>query len=165
MPRHWKPVLSAVIGLGIGLAALGAGTTAVQARDGKDPVKVRRAAMKQMGGHMKGVGGFLKGGKRAGTAQTVALRGESIAAIADRIPSLFPKGTGLNDGVGETGAKPEIWQKWPEFQKAAANLGGLARKFAAAAETGDKQAIKTAMGVLGKQGCGGCHKIFRKKLK
>lgn len=129
-----------------------------------DPIKVRRAAMKQMGGHMKGVGGFLKGGKRAGTADTVSLRGESIVAIAGKIPSLFPKGTSLDDGKGETGAKPVIWQKWPEFQKAASNMANEAKKLSAAADTGDKGAIKAAMGSLGKNGCGGCHRTFRQKL-
>lgn len=162
MPMRWKRILGAVLALAVVPAVL-AGE--VQAQNAKDPIKVRRAGMKQMGGHMKGIGGFLKGGRRAGTVQTVALRGESIAAFAASMPKLFPKGTSLNDGAGETGAKPEIWQKWPEFQKAAANLGDLARKLATAAETGDKQAIKTAMGALGKQGCGGCHKPFRKKLK
>ena len=130
-----------------------------------DPIKVRRAAMKQLGAHMKGVGGFLKGGRRAGTAETVALRGQSMAAIAARIPALFPKGTSLADGKGETGAKPVIWEQWSGFQKAAAALATEANKLSAAAESGDKAAIKVAMGSLGKNGCGGCHRTFRQKLK
>lgn len=138
-------------------------TVEVAAQD--DPIKVRRAAMKQLGGHMKGIGGFLKGGRRAGTAETVALRGQSIAAIAGKIPALFPKGTSLADGKGETGAKPVIWEQWPAFQKAAMNLASEANKLSAAAGKGDKAAIKVAMGSLGKNGCGGCHRTFRQKLK
>lgn len=141
--------------------AIDAGEVAAQ----DDPIKVRRAAMKQLGGHMKGVGGFLKGGRRAGTAETVALRGQSIAAIAGKIPSLFPKGTSLADGKGETGAKPVIWEQWSGFEKAAVNLASEANKLSAAAEKGDKAAIKVAMGSLGKNGCGGCHRTFRQKLK
>ena len=155
---------SALVSMGLAISlAVAFDGGAVFAQD--DPIKVRRAAMKQLGAHMKGVGGFLKGGRRAGTAETVALRGQSIAAIAGKIPALFPKGTSLADGKGETGAKPVIWEQWPAFQKAAANLTAEANKLTAAAEGGDKAAIKAAMASLGKNGCGGCHRTFRQKLK
>lgn len=153
--------------LGLCAIALGLAIAPVagNAQTKEDPVKIRRAAMKQMGGNMKGIGGFLKGGRRAGTADTVALRGQAIAAIAAKIPGFFPKGTSLEDGVGVTGAKPVIWAQWNDFKAAAANMAAKANKLSMVAENGDKAAIKAAMGDLGKKGCGGCHKTFRKKLK
>lgn len=82
-----------------GMLALCLGVSAtpmssVQAQSG-DPVKVRQAAMKQNDQNLRAVGGFLKGGKRAGTAETVALRGQALAALFARLPSLFPKGTSV----------------------------------------------------------------------
>ena len=132
-----------------------------------DPVKVRRAIMKENSIHLKSVKKFLKGGKtkkaiaRAGTAADMELRGMAIAANADKIPSLFVKGTSLKDKPGKTRAKPAIWSDWKGFQAAAAKLKVLAVKFQKAAASGDKAAIKTASATMGKQGCGGCHKSFR----
>ena len=77
----------------------------------------------------------------------------------------FPKGTSLADGAGKTGAKPEIWAKWGEFKAAAAAMGSLAESLAKASATGDKGKMKQAVTSLGKKGCGGCHRNFRKKLK
>jgi len=67
--------------------------------------------------------------------------------------------------AGKTGAKPVIWTDWTGFQKAAKALETEAKKMAAAASTGNKTAVKAAMGTLGKVGCGGCHRTFRHKLK
>ncbi len=154
-------VSSLVMCLVIGLAF---STTGGNAASAKDPVKVRQAAMKQLGGNLKGVAGFLKGGRRAGTAETVALRGQSIAAIADRIPAMFPKGTG-NDELGKavTRAKSAIWEKPDAFKSAARTVRKNAEALTAAAAAGDKAAIGAALKALGKEGCAGCHRTFRAK--
>jgi cytochrome c556 len=150
--------------LALSLAFAQAPLSPVEARSAKDSVKVRQAAMKQNAQNLRAVGGFLKGGKRAGTAETVALRGLAIAAVAEKLPSLFPKGTSLDDlGLKTTGAKPAIWQQSGDFEEAAGRLASLARALSDAAETGDKKKIAAAMGALGKQGCGGCHRTFRMK--
>jgi cytochrome c556 len=132
-----------------------------------DPVKVRRAIMKENSIHLKSVKKFLKGGTtkkaiaRAGTAADMELRAMAIGANAGNMVALFTKGTSLKDMPGKTRAKPAIWSDWKGFQAAAANLGVLAVKLQKAAESGDKAAIKTASATLGKMGCGGCHKSFR----
>ncbi len=153
----------AIVGLVLG-AAVALAPVAASAAGEKDPVAVRQAMMKELGAHMKGIGGFLKGGARAGTAADVALRGRAIAAAAVKIPTLFPKGSGLDDlGLEKSGAKAAIWQRWDDFEAASRNLGQQAMAFTAAAETGDNGKIKAAMGTLGKLGCGGCHRDFRQK--
>lgn len=137
---------------------------ACASKDGQQggSVAKRQALMKQNGGHMKKVGGFVKAGK--GTTADVVRASQGIAASAKMIPGLFPKGTSMNDGV-KTRAKPEIWQQRAKFDAAADNLAALAEKLTKAAQTGDKKAITVAMGNLGKSGCGGCHRNFRAKKK
>lgn len=121
----------------------------------------RQAAMKGIGGQMKIINGFVETGE--GDAAAVAAAALEIQATSGKIPSLFPEGTSMNDDVGKTGAKPEIWQNFAAFEAAAAKMGDLAGALAAAAEGGDKQAITDAFGTLGKDGCGGCHSQFRQK--
>jgi len=75
--------------------------------------------------------------------------------------TLFPKGTSLNDDAGKTRAKPDIWRNWSGFKARAATLKAEATKLSQAAKSGDKTAIATAFGSLGKNGCGGCHRQFR----
>lgn len=138
------------------------GTYSAMAASDLDPIKVRQAMMKQNFANFRGVQSFLKGGRRAGTADTVVLRGESIASIADRLPAMFPKGTGLDKkGLKATRAKPAIWRQWDDFKAAAANLKKLAVELSEVAKGGDKAAIKVAMGKLDKEGCTGCHRNFR----
>lgn len=82
---------------------------------------------------------------------------KGIIAHAERIPSLFPKGS----DAGETAAKPDIWSDWAGFEMAAKNLGAAATKVAAAGEAGDAAALKVAFGELGGT-CAACHNKFRK---
>jgi cytochrome c556 len=124
-------------------------------------VTERRDTMKGMGAKMKDINGFVEQG---GDAASVATSAQEIQATSAKIPDLFPQGTSLNDNVGETGAKPEIWANFDAFKAAAAKMGELAGALAMAAQGSDKQAIADAFGALGKDGCGGCHSQFRQKL-
>jgi cytochrome c556 len=130
---------------------------------GANPIVTeRREAMKANAGSMTTINNFLEKGE--GDAAAVATAAQEIQAVAAKIPDLFPAGTSLNDNVGETGAKPEIWANFDAFKAAAAKMGELAGALAMAAQGGDKQAITDAFGALGKDGCGGCHSQFRQKL-
>lgn len=147
-----------------GLAiAIVASTAPTQAGSAADTIKERRALMKNNGGHVKGIVGYLK--KGMGTAADVAGHADAIAANAAKIVALFPTGTGAGDNVGKTRAKPAIWTDRAKFEAAATNLKTLATNLASAARGGDKKAIGMAMGAMGKQGCGGCHRAFRAKKK
>jgi cytochrome c556 len=87
---------------------------------------------------------------------TVEVKAKDIMATADKIPSLFPKGS----TTGKTKAKPEIWEKSEDFGKAAKNLSKAAGELAAAAKSGDDAAVGTKVKALG-DACGACHKQFR----
>lgn len=125
-------------------------------------VEQRQALMKEMGKQMGIINDFLEKGMGDATAAKAAA--DKIHADSMKIPDLFPQGTSLDDNVGKTGAKPDIWANFDNFKSAAAKLGELSEATSTAAASGDKTAIADAFGNMGKNACGGCHQTFRKKL-
>jgi len=97
-----------------------------------------------------------------GTAAEVEKNARLIAAASAKIPSLFPKGTSRGDfDAKTTRALPKIWEEWAVFEAAARTLGAEAATLATVAAKGDPFDIGDQFGVMGKKGCGGCHKLFR----
>src|SRR5262249_37765357 len=90
-------------------------------------------------------------------AEAVAVNAETMALIATHIIALFPEGS-LTD---KSKAKPEIWQKWPEFEAAAKNLGVQADKLREAPRTKGPAATEAGAEDFGRQACGTCHQPFR----
>ncbi len=145
------------------VAVAGALALPVLAETPSEIVLKREKAMKEMGGHMKAISGFIKQGE--GTAEDVARRAGEIGEIAAKIPSLFTEGTEMNGAAdSKFKAKPEIWLDWENFEKSAAKLGTESKALAAAANGGDKEMITAAFKSLGKDACGGCHKAYRMKV-
>ena len=142
-----KPLVCAVLGVGL----LTAGTVGAQ-----DVYKERETLMKGFGQSMGVVKGVVAEGK--GTLADAAAAAK-IAAGAPSIASVFPEGT----NAGESEALPVIWTQWSDFEGHAKTMGELAAKLEAAAQSGDQAATLAAFGALGKDGCGGCHEIYRKK--
>lgn len=116
-------------------------------------IAARQEAMKGAGGAMKAIKAAVESGKAADAVAPA----EKIAATMHKVTALFPKGS----DVGETDAKPEIWQDWAKFEKAAADAAAAAEKLAAVAKTDDPFATGDALKALGGT-CGACHKPFRK---
>jgi cytochrome c556 len=83
-----------------------------------------------------------------------------IAELAPNVPSWFPPGSGPD--VGETHAKPEIWQKPEDFAAKARDMNAAAQAFHAAAQAGDMAAINERFAALGKT-CKACHDVYREK--
>jgi cytochrome c556 len=94
---------------------------------------------------------------KAGNAEGVAVNAEALSLHAQRIPSLFPEGS-LTD---KSKAKPDIWQKWPEFEAAAKNLENRAGKLRDQAVAKDAAAVTATVGTFGREACGACHTPFR----
>ncbi len=94
---------------------------------------------------------------KAGAPDTVAVNAEAISLHAQKIPSLFPEGS-LTD---KSKAKPDIWQKWPEFQAAAKNLENRAGTLRDQAVAKDGAAVTATVGTFGRDACGACHTPFR----
>ena len=147
-----KRTLGAAAIVAVGIAFGTAGTSPSDAQM-SDITKERKAAMKSMGGNMKKLGGAVAGGDKAAAAAAAS----AINAVASKIPSLFPEGS----GTGETLAKPEIWQNFADFRKHANGVESASAKVVADANGGSLGSNpKAVLGSIGKN-CGACHKAFR----
>ena len=71
---------------------------------------------------------------------------------------MFPKGTGL----GNTKAKPAIWENWSKFESAVNVFVSESSKLVKVAESGDMKALAKQFRATGKT-CGSCHKKFRER--
>ena len=118
-----------------------------------DPVAERQRVMKNVGANWADIQNKVK----AGNAEGVAVNAETLSLHAQRIPSLFPEGS-LTD---KSKAKPDIWQKWPEFEAAAKNLENRAGTLRDQAVAKDAAAVTATVSTFGRDACGACHTPFR----
>src|SRR5262245_33535783 len=146
--------LTAKLTAGVALAVIAGyvgsslvGHESMAAADPAAVIKERQDLMKGQGKEAKAIADFLESG--TGTTEDVAKNAAAIKQSSAKIPELFPTGTSLDDGVGKTGAKPEIWQDMDGFKAAATKLGELAGAVEEAAAGGDKEKIAAAFGTLG----------------
>ena len=124
----------------------------------------RRDAMQDLGGSMKKIASYVK--RNEGGPADVITAAMRIKAIAKTIPGLFPPDTGMSTYPGVTGAKPAVHSDAAGFKAVSLEMALLAAGLAKAAGSGaSKSDLGAKFGLIGKQGCGGCHRIYRKKLK
>jgi cytochrome c556 len=143
-------VLGSLVALAMASTATGQSTTKLWS---SDVVADRQRLMKLNGASWMDAQAKLK----AGNAEAVAVNAETMALIATQIIPLFPEGS-LTD---KSKAKPEIWQKWSEFEAAAKNYAMQAEKLRDAARTKDLAATEAVAKDFGRQACGSCHTPFR----
>jgi cytochrome c556 len=117
-----------------------------------DVIEKRQKAMKGNSSDAKAIKGAVEKKDYA----PVELKAKDIMGTAEKIPSLFPKGS----TAGKTKAKAEIWGKPDDFSKHAKNLAKAAGELAAAAKAGDGAAVTAKVKAVGNT-CSGCHKAFR----
>ncbi|HYB42731.1 MAG TPA: cytochrome c [Candidatus Methylomirabilis sp.] len=150
-----RPHMGAAIVLG-GLALLAVGGFAAgqsAKMSPADTVATRQRLMKLNGASWQDAQAKIK----AGNIEAVAVNAETMAIIATQITMLFPEGS-MTD---QSKAKPEIWQKWPEFEAAAKNMQTEAEKLRDAAKSKDAAATEAVAKDFGRQACGTCHTPFR----
>jgi len=94
---------------------------------------------------------------KAANWEGIAVNAETMALNAAHIPVLFPEGS-LTE---KSKAKPEVWQKWPEFESAAKNMVAWSERLRDAARSKNSQATQDVMKDFGRQACGTCHTPFR----
>jgi cytochrome c556 len=150
--KHLKTavVLGSLVTLALASAATGQSTTKIWS---SDVVADRQRLMKLNGASWADAQAKLK----AGNAEAVAVNAETMALIATQIVALFPEGS-LTD---KSKAKPEIWQKWAEFESAVKNYAMQADKLRDAARSKDLVATEAVAKEFGRQACGTCHTPFR----
>jgi cytochrome c556 len=127
-----------------------------------DTIKQRQQAMKDIGAQMKIIKGYLDG---SGTAEDVAASAAKINATIKTAGGLFPASTapGASGVTVETEALPKIWEDPDGFAKAVSVLEAESAKLEEVAATDDPAAIGAQFGAMAKNGCGGCHKVYRVK--
>lgn len=126
--------------------------------DGMADIKARQALMKAIGGEMKAIGGIVKGN---GDASMLGSHTKKLAALAKESATAYPAGSGPD--AGETRAKANIWTDTAGFAKVTAAFISSTEALAAAGMSGDMKAVGAAMGMVGKNACGACHKTYRAK--
>lgn len=131
-----------------------AGCASMRRMNPDDAITARQQLMKEQGALMRSIGDKVK----AGQIQAIAPDAEKLEDTAKRIPRLFPENS-VNPNTSR--AKPEIWQKWSEFEGHAKSLQTKSEQLEKTAKTGDAQATQTAVAELGKTTCGACHTAFR----
>jgi len=143
-------VLGSLVALALAGSATGQSTAKIWT---SDVVADRQRLMKLNGASWADAQAKLK----AGNAEAVAVNAETMALIATQITALFPEGS-LTE---KSKAKPEIWQKWPEFESAVKNYAMQAERLRDAAKSKDLAATEAVAKEFGGQACGTCHRPFR----
>lgn len=139
---------SLVIGIGAGCAGKSMSKTG-----SGDVVADRQRVMKLQGASWADIQAKAK----AGNIEAIAVNAETLALTAQQIPAMFPEGS-LTE---KSKAKPEVWQKWAEFEAAAKNLQTQAEKLRDTARAKNEQATQDILKDFGRQACGTCHTPFR----
>ncbi len=143
-----------ILGSLVALALGGCASSSKSATMGTgDAVAERQRLMKNVGANWADIQAKVK----AGAPDTVAVNAESLSLHAQRIPGLFPAGS-LTD---KSKAKPDIWQKWPEFEAAAKNLENRSATLRDQAMAKDGAAVTATVATFGRDACGACHTPFR----
>ena len=119
-----------------------------------DAIEKRKALMKEQGAAWKNIQDKTK----AGQITAVVPDAEKLVVTSTQIVALFPEGS-LDPE--KSAAKPEIWQKKPEFDAAAKNLESWAMKLKDAAQANNAEQTQAIVKDFGRQGCGTCHQPFR----
>jgi cytochrome c556 len=142
-----------ILGSAVALAVACA-TTSQPTMSATEAIAARQKLMKEQGAALKSMNDKVK----AGQPQAIGPDAQKLVETSKRIPSLFPPGS-LDPATSR--AKPEIWQKWSQFEATAQTLGSKATQLAATAPTGGTAATSAAVADLGKTTCGACHEAFR----
>lgn len=131
----------------------------------QDVIKQRKELMKHNGAAGKVLGDMAKGAKPF----DLAAAKKAFATFEDaaaKMPELFPASS--KDETGSSAADkfsptPKVWEDMADFKARFQKLGADAK--AAAASVKDVASLKEALGSIGKNDCGACHKIYRSEKK
>ena len=90
----------------------------------------------------------------------IQVKVKGIMDNMDELVTLFPKGS-----ISEKSrAKPEIWEKWDEFNKLPGTVKKAAQALGDAAKTKNEAEVEVKLKALG-DACNSCHRDFRAAKK
>lgn len=136
------------------IAALALLATAGAAWAQADVIAERRAGLKRMGGHVES---FKPVVDARGDVMALVPALDDMLAFYRGLPGRFPAGS----GVGDTKALPSIWMDFSGFEAANTRLVGMLEGLKTSAAAGDAARFAATYQMLGREGCGGCHRAFR----
>ena len=147
---------------GVGLVLVGLASAGF-AQEAAKVLEQRQALMKAVGGNMKALGEIAKG-ERTETPQEVGRRAREINANAKQIAMMFKPEFHTANVTGDlkTTASEKIWKEPAQFSDSSSKLELASAQLATAADAGDQEKMKAAIGELAKT-CGGCHELYRVK--
>ena len=151
-----------LLALGAVIAIGAAGSLGAQTVDKAQIIKDRQAHMKRQGAALGAVKAYLE--DKADQAKATAAVTDLVKDL-EKIPSVFPPGSGGPNPEGKWSTKPEIWSDAPGFLAARDTAVAKAGTLLTAVKSGDKANIQQAFADLGKSGCNGCHDKYREELK
>ena len=120
-------------------------------------VKLRKSAYALMNYNFSTLDAMAEG-KRPYDKDAAGKAADWVANLSDVPGHFFGEGT---DKVGETRAKPEIWQKRADFDAKMDKMVAEAKKLPQAARA-DAASLKKAVDATG-DACGACHDDYRRK--
>jgi|SRR5207248_7976089 cytochrome c556 len=150
-------LLKCACGAALIAACVGVGTS--WAQDVASVVESRQNVMKSQGKDMAAIKAYVDDKGDLPAAQAA---GADLVQQVGKIPTLFPKDTGMAQLPGKSYAKPGIWTESDKFTAAHKAALEKAEALNTALKTGDKAKITAAHGDMGKS-CGGCHEPYREK--
>ncbi len=120
-----------------------------------DPIKERKALMKEIGDQTKVAGAMVKGDAPYDAAKAAAIF-KTYSDNAAKFGTLFPAGS----DTGDTKAAPAIWTDRAGFDAA---LGKFKTDIAANTSlVGTEAGFKTAMAAVG-ENCRSCHRAYQQR--
>lgn len=142
-----------VLGLVVAVAAGCAGEKKMVKSGSGDIVADRQRMMKLHGQ----IWADIQAKAKANNIEGIEVSAETLAINAQYIPVMFPEGS-LTD---KSKAKPDIWQKFPEFEAASKKMETEAVKLRDAAKAKNAQLTQDIVKDFGRNACGACHTPFR----
>ncbi|HZH27172.1 MAG TPA: cytochrome c [Azospirillaceae bacterium] len=121
-------------------------------------VEQRQTQMKRYGSAVRVLTQYVR--QNQGSVQEVQAASATIEEVSRNLTQLFPPGS--QQGVGNSKAKPEIWQQPAKLEDVVKGMQTASATLSKAAASNDPEQIKAAFGGVG-QACGACHEAFRAK--
>jgi cytochrome c556 len=142
-----------VLGLAVVVAA-GCASEKKMAKSGSGDIVADRQRLMKLHGQ---IWADIQAKAKANNIEGIEVSAETLAINAQYIPAMFPEGS-LTE---KSKAKPEVWQKFPEFEAAAKKMETEAVKLRDASKAKNAQLTQDIVKDFGRNACGACHTPFR----
>ena len=131
----------------------------------QDVIKTRKDLMKANGDQAK-IGGDMAKGITPFDIAAVHKMFAQFQDAAAKMPDLYPAGSQDESGspaADKYSPSDKVWSNMADFKARFAKFADDAK--AADASVKDVDTLKTALGNIGKNDCGGCHRVYRVEKK